>query len=259
MKAGLNLFTLRNSIATEADFLNTANKLRDMGYSYLQYSGGPYDADMIARVSKESGLPIVLTHVPMDRILNETEALMEEHARFGCHNIGLGAMTKEALIDQKLCYEKIDELNAAGEKMRKNGFNFFYHHHHFEFVKYNGETIFDYMIKNAPYINFTADTYWLQYGGVDIEAYLEKLSGRIECVHLKDYGVTIKTEEETGKVKFEPYFKPVGDGNIDFKKAVAAAKASGAKYFLVEQDNAPTFDDPFEQVERSIKYITNEL
>ena len=259
MKAGLNLFTLRKSIATEADFLNTANRLRDMGYSYLQYSGGPYDADMIARVSKESGLSIVLTHVPMDRILNETEALMEEHARFGCHNIGLGAMTKEALIDEKLCYEKIDELNAAGEKMQKNGFNFFYHHHHFEFIKYNGETVFDYMIKNAPYINFTADTYWLQYGGVDIETYLAKLNGRIECVHLKDYGITSKIEEETGKVKFEPVFVPVGDGTIDFKRAVEAAKASGAKYFLVEQDNAPTFDDPFEQVERSIKYITENL
>ena len=259
MKAGLNLFTLRNALATEADFLATANKLRDMGYSYLQYSGGPYDADMIARVSKESGLPIVLTHVPMDRILNDTEALMEEHARFGCHNIGLGAMTKEALIDEKLCYEKIDELNAAGEKMRKNGFNFFYHHHHFEFIKYNGETVFDYMIKNAPYINFTADTYWLQYGGVDIETYLGKLNGRIECVHLKDYGITVKTEAESGKVKFEPVFKPVGDGTVDFKKVVAAAKASGAKYFLVEQDNAPTFDDPFSQVERSIKYITENL
>ena len=259
MKAGLNLFTLRNAIATEAEFLATANKLRDMGYSYLQYSGGPYDADMIARVSKESGLPIVLTHVPMDRIIHETDALMEEHARFGCHNIGLGAMTKEALIDETLCYKKIEELNAAGEKMRKNGFNFFYHHHHFEFIKYNGETVFDYMIKNAPYINFTADTYWLQYGGVDIETYLGKLNGRIECVHLKDYGITVKTEKETGKVKFEPVFTPVGDGTIDFKKAVAAAKASGAKYFLVEQDNAPTFDDPFAQVERSIRYITENL
>ena len=81
MEAGLNLFTLRKSITTEADFLNTANRLREMGYSYLQFSGGPYDPDMIARVSKESGLPIVLTHVPMGRILGETEALMEEHAR----------------------------------------------------------------------------------------------------------------------------------------------------------------------------------
>lgn len=259
MKAGLNLFTLRKSITTETDFLVTANRLRDMGYEYLQYSGGPYDADMIARVSKESGLPIVLTHVPMDRIIGETESLMEEHARFGCHNIGLGMMPKEIIIDESACKAKIEELNAAGEKMRKNGFNFFYHHHQFEFFKHGGETVFDYMIKNAPYINFTADTYWLQFGGVDVSSYLGKLAGRIECVHLKDYTISAKKDEETGKIKMDPIFAPVGDGTIDFKKAAEAARASGAKYFLVEQDNAPTFDDPFEQVERSIKYITNEL
>ena len=71
MEAGINLYSLRKQISTEADFLATANRLREMGYSYIQFSGGPYDADMIARVSKESGLPVVLTHVPMDRILGE--------------------------------------------------------------------------------------------------------------------------------------------------------------------------------------------
>ena len=131
---GLNLYSLRTLISDEAGLLDTATKLREMGYSYVQYSGGPYDADMIARVSKESALPVVLTHVPMDRILNETDALMEEHARFGCHNIGLGAMTSSVIADADSYKQKIEELDAAGEKMAKNGFNFFYHHHHFEFI-----------------------------------------------------------------------------------------------------------------------------
>ena len=41
--------------------------------------------------------------------------------------------------------------------------------------------------------------------------------------------------------------------------ALEEAKKSGAKYFFVEQDNAPSFDDPFEQVGRSINYIKKEL
>ena len=183
---------------------------------------------------------------------------MEEHAKFGCHNIGLGAMTGSVIADADSYKAKIEELDAAGEKMAKNGFNFFYHHHHFEFIKHGGETVIDYMIKNAKHINFTADTYWLQYGGVNVCEYLEKLNGRIECVHLKDYMIT-SSVDENGKTKFTPIFAPVGDGTIDFKAAVAAAKKSGAKYFLVEQDNASTLDDPFGQVERSIKYITENL
>ena len=43
------------------------------------------------------------------------------------------------------------------------------------------------------------------------------------------------------------------------EEMIAAAKASGAEYFLVEQDNAPSFDDPFGEVERSIKYIREVL
>ena len=186
MEAGLNLFTLRNKIENEKDFCETAIKLREMGYSYLQFSGAPFDADMIARVKKESGLDFVLTHVPMPRILEDTDALMEEHSRFGCKNIGLGMMPANIIADEKACKAKIEELDAAGERMEKNGFKFFYHHHHFEFFKYGGESVFDYMIKNAKHINFTADTYWLQFGGVNVCEYLKKLAGRIECVHLKD-------------------------------------------------------------------------
>ena len=39
MKAGLNLFSVRGMIRTEENFLSTAIKLREAGYSYLQYSG----------------------------------------------------------------------------------------------------------------------------------------------------------------------------------------------------------------------------
>lgn len=256
MKVGLNLFSLRNMIATEADFLSTAKKLKEMGYDYLQFSGAPFDAKMIERVSRESEMPVYLTHVSMERILNDTERLMEEHALFGCHNIGLGMMPCHIIRDERLCKETIAALNEAGEKMAKNGFNFFYHHHHFEFFKHNGETVFDYMIKNAPHINFTVDTYWLQYGGVDVDDFIEKLAGRIECVHLKDYRIGITADENQ---EFKPFFCPVGDGTIDFKSAVAQAKKSGAKYFFVEQDNAPDFDSPLEQVERSVKFIKKEL
>lgn len=258
MNVGLNLFSLRKHITTEADFLITANRLKEMGYSYLQFSGAPFDGEMIDRVSRESGMPVFLTHVPMERILDDTDRLMEEHALFGCRNIGLGAMPKEVLQDETLCKETIGKLNAVGEKMQKNGFCFFYHHHHFEFYKHNGETVFDYMIANAPYIHFTVDTYWLQYGGVSITEFMEKLAGRIECVHLKDYLIDFPLDPEKER-KFTPRFCPVGDGTINFRAAVDAAKKSGAEYFFVEQDNAPSFEDPFEQVKRSVNYIKKEL
>ena len=260
MEAGLNLFSIRSLIQTEEDFLKIALKLKELGYSYMQFSGAPYDADKIARVSKASEMPICLTHVPMDRIIGETEKLMEEHDKFGCKNIGLGMMPLTILEEENAFKKTVEELNLAGERMQKNGFQFFYHHHHFEFLKNeDNQTRIDYMLKNAPYIHFTADTYWLQYGGVNLISFLDKLKGRIGCVHLKDYRLTLKRDEQGNAIGAEPKFAPVGDGTIDFPSVVEKMKQAGAKYYLVEQDDAVTYPDPLEQVARSIKYIQKEL
>lgn len=255
MHFGLNLFSVRNLIQTESDFAKTADCLRRMGYESIQYSGGPYDADMIQRVSAQSGLRVVLTHVPLTRILEDTDNLMEEHARFGCQNIGLGAMPWELLADREGFTETVSRLNTVGAYMEAHGFRFFYHHHQFEFSKFvfpeDGEmTLFDYMVKKAPHIHFTADTHWLQYGGTDICATIDRLAGRVECLHLKDYGVLLQGEKQ-----YQPTIVPVGSGNIDFARVIAHARAAGTVHFLVEQDNAAEAADPLAEAERSIRYL----
>ena len=106
MKAGLNLYSLRKFTRTEEDFLDTAKKLKAMGYDYAQFSGAPMSselADMIARVSAQADLPIYLTHCPLDRVINDTEKLMEEHAKFGCTNIGIGGLPNPIVVDEKQC------------------------------------------------------------------------------------------------------------------------------------------------------------
>lgn len=256
MEAGLNLFSIRNLIATPEGYLETTHKLKDMGYTCLQHSGAAFDPDLLVRVTEETGLPVVLTHVPIDRILHDTDALMREHERCNCRNIGLGAMPREAIYDEENMKKTVAELDAAAAHMESAGFRFFYHHHHFEFFKTSeGRTVLDYMIECAPHIRFTLDTYWVQYGGGDIAATAEKLKGRIACVHLKDYRIAWNAE----KKEFTPVFAPVGDGNIDFARLVPVLKACGAEHFLVEQDNAAAAADPLGEVARSIRYIKNNL
>lgn len=254
---GLNLYSIRNLITTEEEFLATAHKLREMGYTYLQFSGAEYDPARIKRVSEQSGLPFYLTHMPINRIIEDTDALMAEHESFGCRNIGLGMMPFEFLTDAEGFRRKVEELNAAAERMKKNGFGFFYHHHQFEFLKRDGETLFDYMLKNAPAINFTVDTYWLQYAGVDVLSTLDRLDGRIGCTHLKDYQITILDKD--GKPDFKPTFAPVGNGLMNFGAILAKMREKGAKYYFVEQDNAAKLPDPLGEVEQSVRYIKNHL
>ena len=252
MDFGLNLYSLRTLIQTEDELLKTTETLSDMGYKYLQFSGAPFDAGVIKRVSDATGVPFVLTHVPMDRIIGDTERLMEEHASFGCKNIGLGTVPWKILCDKDEMMSTIDSLAHAADLMTKNGFKFFYHNHHVEFFKYDEKTILDILIERIPQVNITLDTYWAQYGGANVLALVKKLSGRIGCVHLKDYKIKISDDG-----KFVPDYAPLGDGNMDFDSIIPAMKASGAEYFLVEMDNAAEAERPFEQIKRCADYLKN--
>lgn len=250
---GINLYSVRNLIQTEEDFLRTAKALKKQGYTYMQHSGAEFVPERIKRVIGETGMPVVLTHVPMDRIIGDTEKLMMEHNVIGCRNIGLGMMPVDILKDDELCEKTVEKLSEAGRKMFENGFKFFYHHHHFEFRKLkNGRTVFD-LLSEAKYVNITADTYWLQYGGANIASTLEKLQGKLECVHLKDYKIEVKDNN------FAPTFAPLSEGVLNFKEIVKKMLACGAKYFLVEQDNAADFSDPLAQTAISAKFLKEEV
>ncbi len=253
MEVGLNLFSIKTLISTEKDFIQTALKLKEMGYSYMQFSGVPYDPKLIKKVIEESGLPIVLTHIPMNLLLDSPEKLVEEHLSFGCKNIGLGAVTQDATKTPDLWRKKIEELSLVAERIAKAGGKFFYHHHSFEFIKWeDGKTVLDYMIENAPNISFTLDSYWLQHGGQNPIDFADKVKGRMECVHLKDYMMEIDKENI---FQSKPKFAPVGAGLIDFNKLIPKWKEFGAKYFIVEQDDACQYPDPLEQVKISIENL----
>lgn len=251
MKIGVNLFSIRKHIQTKNDLLKTLKFLKSKGCDYAQFSASPVTLSDVAEVSKIGKLPIVLTHSPLDRILHDLDKLMAEHKALGCHYIGLGMLDKKIYNQEKELLKNINALEAAAKKMNKNGFTFFFHHHQFEFKHLsNGETVLDYMVKHAPHIHFTLDTYWAQYGGANILDLINKLKGRIECVHLKDYKINNE---------LNPEFAVLGEGNIDFKKIVKEAKKAGTKYFLIEQDNASDHKNGLQEIVKSIKYAKENL
>ena len=250
MGYGINLFSLRNFIGTEKEFSDTALRLKAMGYSYLQFSGAPLDAAIVKRVTENTGMPVKLTHVPLDRIINDGEKLMEEHASFGCKNIGLGALPLAEMREDNAVKELIERLNTAGGLFKENGFSLYYHNHNYEFSKNSeGKTWFDYILENAENVYFTLDFYWVHYGGASVSETLNKAKGRVGCVHLKDY----KTERSGSE--FKPRFAAIGDGNMDIPRLIDTARNCGTEYFFVEQDDACDYPNPFGEVEKSIRFL----
>lgn len=251
---GVNLYSLRTLIKTEEGLTETLTALGEMGYNCAQFSGAPFDAAVIKRASERSGVPILLTHVPLDDILERTEWLMEEHASFGTRAIGLGSLPRDVIPDEAKIKHLVDRLGRAAERMEASGFRLYFHNHHQDCYKHGGETLLDYMIRNCPALHFTLDTYWLQFGGLSVTDYIKKLSGRIAFVHLKDMKI-VATQNENGSYTYAPTYAPVGEGNLDFASYYPLMRAAGVEHYLVEQDNAVSFPDPLDEVRRSINYI----
>ena len=253
MNLGINLYSVRNLIKTEEELTKTAAALYDMGYEYLQFSGVPFDAEMIKRVREKTGVPFVLTHSPIDRITGDTEKLMEEHASFGCRNIGLSTIPWSLICIEDEMKKVVEKLEIAGEKMADNGFTLFYHNHHVDFLRYSGQTVLDYIAQNAPHVSFTLDIYWAQYGGENVVSLINRLQGRIGCVHIKDYLITY----ENGK--FEAHSSALGDGTFDIPGIIAEMKKCGTKYFLVEEEGAADYPDTLAEVKRNVDYARAHL
>ena len=249
MKIGAQLFSLRDYIKTNDDIDATFAKVKAMGYDCVQFSGAPFEPYALKDIIDKHSLPVRLTHIDAKRLLEETDKVIEDHRIIGCKNIGLGAMPHAFPFtgDLEAVNAFINDYAPVAAKIKDAGFKFFYHNHDFEFRKLeNGQTIYDYLIENAPDFNFTLDTYWVQRGGAAILEYIEKLKGRIECVHLKD----MQTVKEGGQK-----FAPVGVGVINWADVLPAFEKSGAQYAFVEQDDAVTYPDPFGQLKLSADNI----
>lgn len=250
MKLGAQLFSLRTFIQTPEDLKTTLIRVRNMGYENVQLSGNaPMTADEILAASEASGLPIVCTHSPLERIVGDTEALIADHKRFGCPVIGLGAMPKEARGTMAAAEEFFKTLEAPVAKILDAGLHFSYHNHAFEFdaLEDSSEVLYDYMLERFADWHFLGDTYWFAKAGRSPVEYLKKIGGaRLMNVHFKDMA---DLEDRS--------ICACGKGTLDFSEIADVCRELGVKNVLVEQDNAVKMDDPFGEMEFSYNHLKN--
>lgn len=240
MKLGAQFYSIRDNTKTPEDLRESFKKIKEIGYDIVQMSAiCAIDPNLLRSYSEEFGLPITCTHSPLDRILNDTEKLIEEHKIYGCPTIGLGSMPEEYRGDK--VYDFIELIKEPIRKIKSSGLNFAYHNHAFEFEKVNGKLIFDILIDELPDLDFILDTYWVKYGGYDYLDYIRKIGAdRLKNVHFKD----MKSEPK-GEIC------PCGEGVIDFKPVIELCDRMGITNALVEQDNAPDSGDSIGQMKIS--------
>lgn len=249
------LYTVRDFLKTQEDARETFRKLADIGFKAVQVSGMSADLfteEELVTELKAAGLKAIATHEPGPSIINETDKVIERLKKLGVKYTAYPYPAGVEYKDPEAITQLIKDLDAAGKKFADAGLVLMYHNHHHEFYKAAGQTKYPleriYDETNPKHLQGEPDTYWVQIGGGSPVGWIERLSGRVPAIHMKDY----RLDED-----LKPIFCEIGRGNIDFKAVVAAAEKAGTEYYIVEQDVCP--GSPFDSLAISFKYIKENL
>jgi len=233
MPLGFQSWTIKDKLSS--DFPGTLKMMADQGYKliemcspkgYEQIGFGAFTkmkTSDIRKTIEDAGMTCPSCHFGFAEFNDEN---LDDRIQFA-KELGLTQMIcstfwlpKTATINDYLA--AADKLNKAGEKIKKAGLQAGFHNHDFEFVKLDGQLIYDALLGR-----FDAELVKLQFQtqvivhGYKAADYFNKFPGRFISAHLSDWTADKKEV-------------PVGQGVIDWKEFFAAAKTGGVKNIFVE-------------------------
>ena len=241
------MYTLREFTKTPEALAESLRKVKKIGYDAVQISGiCEIEYSDLKIILDDAGLVCCATHIPYQRMRDETEKVIEEHLIIDCTYPAIGSLPKEYWNEEGY-YRFAREASEVGKRLAESGLWFGYHNHSFELERYGSRTGLQILLEESDPKYFTAeiDTYWIAHGGGDPAAWIEKCSGRIPLVHLKD--MTVRD--------MKPIMAEVGEGNLNWPNILNACKNAGVEWYIVEQDDCER--DPFESLAISLRNIKN--
>ncbi len=268
---GIQLFGVRNAMA--ADFEGTLRALRDMGYEYVEFAGYyGKTGEEIKAILDDLGLKCESVHQGLDFFDENPEEKIRFLKTFGVRYNVIPWYGKEKLAGTPEWPATVKRFNEMADLLSAHGMMLGYHNHDFEFDKYEGKYLHDYIFEAVPAdkIEPELDTCWVHYAGIRPEDKIREFKGRVHLVHLKDFvcknlgggpvydlidttGKAVKgTKEDNG---FE--FRPLGMGIQDFGKILKACEECGTETVIVEQDKTYDGMSELEAARLSREYLKN--
>lgn len=242
---GLELYSVR-SLAND-DMIGTLRKVAEIGYPTVEFAGyGGVPVPELRAALDDLGLKAVASHVPLDHFRTRFDEVLVELQTLGI---------KDALVpwvapaDRETFFADIPKLaetfNDWGARCRDAGLRFGYHNHDFEFSPAaNGDgTILDAILAatDPSLVHLELDAYWAAYAGVDPAAFLQRYSGRVPILHVKDLA--------SGP---DRAITAVGEGILPWNEILPAAEDAGTEWYIVEYDNPK---DPLADVATSYRNL----
>lgn len=248
MEFGLQTYTIRKY--QKKDIEAAYQPLAEMGIFNLEIARIDFTKENAIRIKEltdKYGLCPSAIQVKPKQVFSEVEKIVEFCKITGCKNVVISMLPFECILGaEEKFYAFVDTLDRQFEIYKSHGITLAYHHHNWEYVKLsNGKSRMAELISKTEKIRFVHDTYWTARCGIDPALQIKEFGKRLLGIHLRDM---------TFKKRFLdvlPHDTSVGEGVIDFKRVLSAAKAIGCEYTVIEQKT----DIPYEDIKRSLDYL----
>jgi sugar phosphate isomerase/epimerase len=230
---GLELYTLRDEFAKDMDA--TLKAVAKMGYKGVEFYG-PY-AEWKPEKAKETrklidnlGLICCSAHTGVRFFTPEhLDRVIELNTILGSKYMIMSSAGKLTTLDAwKGVAEK---LNKAADKLRPMKMGTGFHNHALEFTPIDGTRPIEVLAKETPKdVVLQLDVGTCVEAGSDPVAWIHQNAGRIRSLHLKDWKKGLPNPHDGYRVI-------LGDGSVDWKSVLTAAKKKGGtEHFLIEQE-----------------------
>ena len=248
---GLQLYSLRNQL--KKDFKGSLDSIHQFGIRNVEgnefYGISP---EKFRKGIDEQGLKLVSFAVDYDDLNKDLTPVIERARLLGvsflvCYWIP----HKSSNFDMSNVDEAAARFNQAGKILKENGIQLCYHNHGYEFQPSANGTLFDDLLMktNPDYVNYELDVFWAKQGCVDPVQLIKKYPTRFLLMHLKDRQEGTRCDlsghanEETNVV--------LGNGDVNIKKIIRAAKKTNVKYLFIEDESTPVM----QQIPQSLRYL----
>ena len=281
----INLFSLPKTL--EANFAGGMKMLADMGYKEIEFYGpysfstekaktywksleplvgfsgsGFFNKNIMETkaILKDNGLIAPSMHTDLDTLTNGMGPLADAANAIGAKYVVLPSIPenlRQTLDDYK---KMADHFNKIGEDANSRGIHFAYHNHGYGLSKMEGQIPLDIIFKNtdANAVFFEMDLFWTTAGGADPIQLFKTHKNRYKLMHVKDMKKKVRFSGDGGTpnqwTALWDDMTTAGDGVLDLKNILAAAKQNGVKHFVVEQDIVKS---PEIALKRSHDYIAS--
>ncbi len=230
-RIGLALYTIRDKLKSQADFARCLAQVKKIGYDGVEGSAADPAITIpeLAKILQGEGLTCTSIHAGESDLRAKLDTVIANAKTLGC-----GAVVFPWLDSKYYNEAGVREiarfLDETGGRLSKEGIQFLYHNHHVEFNRVGKKTILEtiYELTNPKNVMAELDTYWVQHGGGDPVEWIGRMKGRSRHLHCKDKAM----------LGAECVFAEVGEGNLDWRKIVKAAKSAGIEWYIVEQDTS---------------------